>query len=72
MKSLAHRIAALVWPERSIGGVSRNESSTKPWDPQPLLTIAYGPEPPVRFPSNWPHGSAARVDRPALVRGRSS
>ncbi len=59
MKSLAHWIAALVLVDRSIGGVTSEESSVVKTLKQLLLRIAYGPEPPVRFPSNWAHGSPA-------------
>ena len=48
MKSLAQRIAALALDDRSIGGVTRYESSEKPQKP---FTSAYGPEPPVRLAS---------------------
>ena len=56
MKSFAHRIAAFALPDRSTTGVSRYVSSKE--KAQLLLTIAYGPDPPVRFPSNCPQGSA--------------
>ena len=57
MKSLAHWIAALVLARevhrrRHERRVVRARAAE-----QPLFTIAYGPEPPVRLPSNWQQGS---------------
>src|SRR5262245_12688478 len=59
MKSFAHWMAAFKTPERSMTGVMRYVSSKE--KEQLLLTIAYGPEPPVRLPSKKLQGSGPSV-----------